>query len=79
MSDRPIRPAAVRTVAILFAVYGLGALVETVVAFAQGRTMIQTADLGELGEFCYFHMPETDSVLELLYLSELPAPEKTIG
>ena len=46
---------------------------------AQGRTMIQTADLGELGEFCYFHMPETDSVLELLYLSELPLPEKTIG
>jgi hypothetical protein len=45
----------------------------------QGRTMIQTADLGELGEFCYFHMPETDSVLELLYLSELPVPEKTIG
>jgi hypothetical protein len=46
---------------------------------AQGRELIQTGDLGELGEFCYFLMPETDSVLELLYLSELPPPEKTIG
>ena len=46
---------------------------------AQGRQLIQTGDLGELGEFCYFHMPETDSVLELLYLSELPLPEETIG
>ena len=46
---------------------------------AQGRQLIQTGDLGELGEFCYFRMPETDSVLELLYLSELPLPEETIG
>lgn len=46
---------------------------------AQGRELIQTGDLGELGEFCYFHMPETDSVLELLYLSALPLPEETIG
>ena len=45
----------------------------------QGREMVQTADLGELGEFCYFHMPETASVLELLYLSELPLPDKTVG
>ena len=46
---------------------------------AQGRELIQTGDLGELGEFCYFLMPETDSILELLYLSELPPPEMTIG
>lgn len=46
---------------------------------AQGREMIQHGDLGELGEFCYFAFPETDSVLELLYLSELPPPDETIG
>lgn len=46
---------------------------------AQGREMTQTGDLGELGEFCYFHMAEIDSALELLYLSELPEPEQVIG
>lgn len=44
----------------------------------QGRDMIQSADLGDLGEFCYFHLPEIDSILEVLYLSELPPPESTI-
>jgi hypothetical protein len=46
---------------------------------SQGRAMIQSGDLGTAGEFCYFHMPENDSALELLYLSELPDPEMTIG
>jgi hypothetical protein len=46
----------------------------------QGREMIQSGNLGELGEFCYFDMPETGAILELLFLSgELPPPEKTIG
>jgi hypothetical protein len=46
----------------------------------QGREMIQSGSLGELGEFCYFDIPETGAVLELLFLSgELPPPEKTIG
>ncbi len=46
---------------------------------SQGRVMIQSGDLGEAGEFYYFHMPENDSALELLYLNELPPPEMTIG
>ena len=41
--------------------------------------MTQSGDLGEAGEFCYFHMPENDAALELLYLSQLPPPEMTIG
>jgi hypothetical protein len=45
----------------------------------QGRTMVQSADMGELGEFCYFEMPELGSLVELLYLTPLPPPEKTIG
>ena len=45
----------------------------------QGRVMIQSGALGDAGEFYYFHMPETDSALELLYLTELPPPEMTIG
>ena len=46
---------------------------------AQGRTMIQSGSLGDLGEFCYFEIAETGSALELLYLKDLPPPEKTIG
>lgn len=46
---------------------------------AQGRDMIQSGDLGTTGEFCYFHLPEIGAALELLYLSELPPPEMTIG
>ena len=34
---------------------------------------------GNLGEFCYFDISKTGTVLELLYLKELPPPEKTIG
>ena len=45
----------------------------------QGRVMIQSGALGDAGEFYYFHMPENDSALELLYLTELSPPEMTIG
>ncbi|MDH3497535.1 MAG: VOC family protein [Gemmatimonadota bacterium] len=45
----------------------------------QGRDMIQSGGLGDAGEFCYFDIAETGAVLELLYLKELPPPEKTIG
>ncbi len=45
----------------------------------QGRVMIQSGALGDAGEFYYFHMPENDSALELLYLTELPPPEMTIS
>jgi len=46
---------------------------------SQGRTMIQSGRVGELGEFCYFEVPETGAILELAYLRELPPPEATIG
>ena len=46
----------------------------------QGREIVQDADMGDLGEFCYFEMPEVGgALLELLYVTELPPPEKTIG
>ena len=44
----------------------------------QGRELVQTADMGDLGEFCNFQMPEMGSLLELLYVTELPPPENTI-
>ncbi len=44
----------------------------------QGREMIQNGGAPGAFEFCYFDMPETGSVLELLWLGELPPPEKTI-
>jgi len=45
----------------------------------QGRTMVQSADMGDLGEFCYYDIPEIGSLIELLYFTELPPPEKAIG
>jgi hypothetical protein len=44
----------------------------------QGREIVQTSEMGELGELCYFDIPEIGLLLELLYVSELPPPEKTI-
>lgn len=41
--------------------------------------MVQSGDLGEGGEFCYFEIAETGAILELLYLKEMPPPETTIG
>jgi hypothetical protein len=45
----------------------------------QGRTMVQSADMGDLGELCYHDIPEIGSLVELLYLTELPPPENAIG
>src|SRR5439155_16784122 len=36
----------------------------------QGREIVQSADKGELGELCYFEMPEMGALLELLYVTE---------
>jgi hypothetical protein len=36
-------------------------------------------DGNDLGEFCYYDIPEIGSLIELLYVTELPPPEKTIG
>ena len=35
----------------------------------QGRTIVQSGDFGDAGEFCYFEIPETGALLELLYLA----------
>lgn len=45
----------------------------------QRRDMVQSVDMGDLGEFCLYDMPELGSLLELLYVTELPPPETTIG
>jgi catechol 2,3-dioxygenase-like lactoylglutathione lyase family enzyme len=45
----------------------------------QGRELVQSGDFGDAGEFCYFDIPETGALLELLYLKEQPPPETTIG
>lgn len=36
---------------------------------SQGREMVQSADMGEIGEFYYFYIAETDAILEVLYLN----------
>ena len=45
----------------------------------QGRELVQAGDMGEGGEFCYFAIPELGSLLELLFITEMPPPETTIG
>jgi hypothetical protein len=46
---------------------------------SQGRELIQGGSVGDAAEFAYFMIPEIGSIVELLYLGELPPPEKTIG
>lgn len=45
----------------------------------QGREIVQSGDLGEPGEFCYFDVPELGGILELLYVDGMPTPETTVG
>jgi len=45
----------------------------------QGRELVQGGSVGDAAEFAYFLIPEIGSIVELLYLGELPPPEKTIG
>jgi catechol 2,3-dioxygenase-like lactoylglutathione lyase family enzyme len=44
-----------------------------------GREIVQEGYLGDLGEFCYFAVPEIGALLEFLYLQGLPPPEKCIA
>jgi hypothetical protein len=46
---------------------------------AGGRELTQEGDLGSLGEFCYFLLPEIGASLEFLFLEGLPPPEKCIA
>lgn len=46
---------------------------------AQGYKMIQYGYTEGIFEYCYFELTEPNILLELLYLKELPPPEKTIG
>jgi hypothetical protein len=41
--------------------------------------MVQSADLGELGEFCYFDNPRAGRVARASLRDGATAPEKTIG
>jgi len=47
---------------------------------AEGRELILSGGFGEMGEFCYFEIPEIASPVELMYLrfEMLPPPEKVI-
>ena len=45
----------------------------------QGYEMLQHGYTEGFFEFCYFQLTEPKMLLELLYLAELPPPEKTIG
>ncbi len=44
----------------------------------QGRTIIQGGEIGNGGAFYYFDVPGLGPALEVLYLGELPPPERTI-
>ena len=44
-----------------------------------GYKMVQHGYTEGVFEFCYFELTEPNMLLELLYLKELPPPEKTIG
>jgi hypothetical protein len=46
---------------------------------SQGYKMIQHGYTEGVFEFCYFELTEPNMLLELLYLKELPPPEKTIN
>ena len=45
---------------------------------AQGRELVQGGSVGDAAEFAYFMIPEVGSVVELLYLGEMPPPEAVI-
>lgn len=45
----------------------------------QGFKMIQHGYTDDFFEFCYFELTEPNMLFELLYIKELPPPEKTIG
>ena len=45
----------------------------------QGYKMIQNGYTEGVFEFCYFELTDPNMLLELLYLKELPPPERTIG
>jgi methylmalonyl-CoA/ethylmalonyl-CoA epimerase len=46
----------------------------------QGRETIQEGSTGDVFDFAYFHFPEIDSAVEVLYLdaSKLPPPEVVV-
>ncbi len=46
---------------------------------SQGHKMVQHGYTEGIFEFCVFELTEPNMLLELLYLKELPPPEKTIG
>ncbi len=46
---------------------------------AQGRELVQGGSVGDDAEFAYFAIPEVGSIVELLYLGEMPPPEAMIG
>lgn len=45
----------------------------------KGYKMIQHGYTEGVFEFCYFELTEPNMLVELLYLKELPPPEKTLG
>ncbi len=46
---------------------------------SQGYKMIQNGYTEGFFEFCYFELTDPNMLIELLYLKELPPPDKTIG